>query len=379
MAVAKLIGSMLIIACATSAQADVLIGRLGSTTNPIAASTTLAAAQGFDLYMEKINSSGGIHGQHIKVIARDDEFKPPLVVTQAHALIEKDNVVAIVTPQGTPGTVSLLADGVLQKDSIAVVGPFTGASQVLNGDNVFPLSSSYEDEVAALARQMKNQSQKRVAYLYYNTSQGPAFAPVFEKIVRDAGLDYAGSSGFDIVADPAKQAELINQAVTRIASFHADAVFAFVVGPTFPMSMKALKATLGPSVVRYTFSINNWEALIKQAGLEDSAGVVFSQAVPYPFGADRRIVLEYQHDLSKFSPDIKPNSAGLEGYMTAKVLAEAIKRAGPSPTPKKVLDALEGLGRFDLGDYVVNYTAVQHRGEPSVDVTIINRSGNLIK
>jgi ABC-type branched-subunit amino acid transport system substrate-binding protein len=65
--------------------------------------------------------------------------------------------------------------------------------------------------------------------------------------------------------------------------------------------------------------------------------------------------------------------------MTAKVLAEAIKRAGPSPTPKKVLDALEGLGRFDLGDYVVNYTAVQHRVEPSVDVTIINRSGNLIK
>ena len=375
----KLISAALIIAAATSAQADVLIGRLGSTTNPIAAPTTVAAAQGFDLYMEKINTGGGIHGQHIKVIARDDEFKPPLVVTQAHALIEKDNVVALVTPQGTPGTVALLADGVLQKDSMAVVGPFTGASQVLNGDNVFPLSSSYEDEVAALVRQMKNQSQKRVAYLYYNTAQGPAFAPVFEKIVRDAGLDYAGSSGFDIVSDPAKQAELINQAVARVATFHADAVFAFVVGPTFPLSMKALKATLGPSVVRYTFSINNWETLIKQAGLEDSAGVVFSQAVPYPFGADRRIVLEYQHDLSKYAPDTKPNSAGLEGYMTAKVLAEAIKRAGPSPTPKKVLDALEGLGRFDLGDYVVNYSAVQHRVEPSVDVTIINRNGNLIK
>jgi branched-chain amino acid transport system substrate-binding protein len=169
MSFAKLISAVLIIAAATSARADVLIGRLGSTSNPIAAPTTLAAAQGFDLFMEKINNGGGIHGQHIKVIALDDEFKPQLVVTQAHALIEKDNVVAIITPQGTPGTMSLLADGVLQKDSVAVVGPFTGASQVLNGDNVFPLSSSYEDEVAALARQMKNQSQKRVAYLYYNT------------------------------------------------------------------------------------------------------------------------------------------------------------------------------------------------------------------
>jgi ABC-type branched-subunit amino acid transport system substrate-binding protein len=378
MKLTTLIGMVMAVS-AGAAQADILVGRLGSTTNPIAAPTTIAAAQGFDLYMEKINSAGGIHGQHVKVIARDDEFKPPLVVTQAHALIEKDNVVALITPQGTPGTVSLIADGVLQKDGVAVVGPFTGASQVLYGENMFPLSSTYEDEVAALARQMKNSSQKRIAYLYYNTAQGPAFAPVFEQIIRDAGLEYAGSAGFDISTDPAKQAELVKDAVARLAGYHPDAVFAFVVGPTFPVAMKALKAQFGPSVVRYTFSINSWENLIKQAGIEDSAGVVFSQAVPYPYGADRKIVLEYQHDLTKFTPDQKPTSAGLEGYMTAKVLTEALKRAGPSPTPKKVLDALEGLGRFDLGDYVVNYSAVQHRVEPSVDVTIINRNGSLIK
>jgi ABC-type branched-subunit amino acid transport system substrate-binding protein len=361
------------------ARADILIGRLGSASNPIAGPTTIAAAQGFDLYMQKVNGSGGIHGQQVKVIARDDQVKPEMVVSQAHELIEKENVIALITPQGTPGTVSLLGDGILQKDSVAVVGPFTGASQVLGGDNVFPLTSSYEDEIAALARQMKNASQKRIAYMYYNTAQGPAFAPVFEKIVRDAGLDYAGSAGFDMVSDPAKQAELINQASARIAGFHADAVFAFVVGPTFPMAMKSLQATLGASVVRYTFSINSWESLVKQAGPAIAAGVVFSQAVPYPYGADRRIVIEYQHDLAKYSPDVKPNAAGLEGYMTAKVLSEALKRAGPNPSSKKLLTALEGLGRFDLGDYVVNYSTVQHRVEPSVDVTIINSSGNLIK
>ena len=360
-------------------RADILIGRLGSPSNPIAGPTTIAAAQGFDLYMQKVNGSGGIHGQQVKVIAKDDQFKPDLVVSQAHELIEKENVVALITPQGTPGTVSLIGDGILQKDNVAVVGPFTGASQVLSGDNVFPLTSSYEDEIAALARQMKNASQKRIAYMFYNTSQGPAFAPVFEKIVRDAGLEYAGSAGFDIVPDSAKQAELIKQASTRIAGFHPDGVFAFVVGPTFPVAMKFLQATLGPSVVRYTFSINNWKNLVTQAGPAIAAGVVFSQAVPYPYGADRRIVIEYQHDLAKYSPDVKPNSAGLEGYMTAKVLSEALRRAGPNPSSKKVLTALEGLGRFDLGDYVVNYSPVQHRVEPSVDVTIINSNGSLIK
>ena len=361
------------------AAADLLIGRLGSLKSPIASPTTVAAAEGFDLYIKRVNDAGGVNGQKVVVIFHDDEFKPPLVVKGATELIEKDKVVALVSPQGTPGTAELVKEGVLTAAQIAVVGPFTGDAKVLSGANVFALRSTYEDEIAALARQMKSVGQKRVAYFYYNTSQGPLFAPIFEKIIKDAGLDYVGAVGFDINPAEDVQVRLVKEAAVKLALLKPDAVFTFAVGPTFSMAMQSLLQASGKGVTRYTFSINNWESLVKKIGEQEAAGVVFSQAVPYPYSNNRQIVREYQSDLKKLAPDQKINFAGLEGYMTAKVLVEALRRAGTNPGREKVLNALQSLGRFDLGDHIVNYSASQRRVEPAVDVTIIGRDGKLRK
>ncbi len=362
-----------------AAAGDLLIGRMGSVTSPIASPTTVAAAEGFDLYIKRINDAGGVKGHKLRVIFRDDGFKPEQVVASAAELIEKDKVLALVSPQGTPGTAALIKEGILTTSQIAVVGPFTGDAKVLAGANVFALRSTYDDEIAALARQMKAVGQKRVAYFYYNTSQGPLFAPVFEKIVKDAGLDYAGAVGFDINPAPDAQVQIVKQAAAKVALLKADAVFTFAVGPTFSMAMTSLLENVGKGVTRYTFSINNWEALVKKIGEQDAAGVVFSQAVPYPYANNRRIVREYQSDIKKLAPDLKINFAGLEGYMTAKVVVEALRRAGANPSRDKVLNALQSLGRFDLGDHIVNYSASQRRVEPAVDVTIIGRDGKLRK
>ena len=359
--------------------AELLIGRIGSLKSPISSPSTTAAAEGFDLYLKRVNDAGGINGRKLRVVFRDDEFKPPMVITSANELIEKENVVALVSLQGTPGTAGLIKENVLTASQIALIGPFTGDAKVLSAANVFPLRSTYEDEIAALARQMKAVGQKRIAYFYYNISQGPLFAPTFEKIVKDAGLEYVGAVGFDINPAEAAQVQLIKQAAAKVAALKADAVFTFAVGPSFSMAMQALLEATGKGVTRYTFSINNWEGLVKKIGEQEASGVVFSQAVPYPYSNNRQIVREYQADIKKLAPEQKVNFAGLEGYMTAKVLVEALKRSGTNPSREKVLNALQSLGRFDLGDHIVNYSANQRRVEPAVDVTIISREGKLRK
>jgi branched-chain amino acid transport system substrate-binding protein len=136
---------------------------------------------------------------------------------------------------------------------------------------------------------------------------------------------------------------------------------------------------LGQRVVRYTFSINSAENLVKAIGVEAARGTVFSQSVPYPEGNARRIVIDYQRDLKARTPDAKPSFFGLEGYMTAKVLVEALKRAGPKADSEAVVKKLETLGRFDLGDYAVNYAPRSNRVESMVDMTIIGDSGKLRK
>ncbi|HWS05348.1 MAG TPA: amino acid ABC transporter substrate-binding protein, partial [Burkholderiaceae bacterium] len=58
-----------------------------------------------------------------------------------------------------------------------------------------------------------------------------------------------------------------------------------------------------------------------------------------------------------------------------KVLVEALRRAGPNPTRQKVLAALEGMQKFDLGGLEVSYSAEDHTGLDFADLSIIGTDG----
>ncbi len=65
----------------------------------------------------------------------------------------------------------------------------------------------------------------------------------------------------------------------------------------------------------------------------------------------------------------------LEGFAAAKVLGEGLRRAGPKPGRDKILTALEGLRKFDLGGLEVNFSADDHTGLDFADLSIIGSDG----
>jgi hypothetical protein len=65
--------------------------------------------------------------------------------------------------------------------------------------------------------------------------------------------------------------------------------------------------------------------------------------------------------------------------MGAKIVVEAVRRAGPNPTRAKIIAALNTMKDFDLGDFVVSYTPAARTGSRVVDLTIIGRDGNLYR
>jgi branched-chain amino acid transport system substrate-binding protein len=65
----------------------------------------------------------------------------------------------------------------------------------------------------------------------------------------------------------------------------------------------------------------------------------------------------------------------LEGYAAAKVLVEALRRAGPNPTRAKVLAALEGLQKFDLGGFDISFGPDDHTGMEYSDLSIVGSDG----
>jgi ABC-type branched-subunit amino acid transport system substrate-binding protein len=97
--------------------------------------------------------------------------------------------------------------------------------------------------------------------------------------------------------------------------------------------------------------------------------------MPNPGKKSVALVREHQEVLAKFAPGVRANFYTLGGYATAKVVVEALKRAGPSPTRAKFNTALEGIRDFDIGGVQYTYGSGLRMGTKFVDLLIIDANG----
>ena len=91
------------------------------------------------------------------------------------------------------------------------------------------------------------------------------------------------------------------------------------------------------------------------------------------------VVREYQALLKKYAPKDVVNYTSFEEFVGAKVLVEALKRAGPNPTRTKVVKALESMRSYDAGGVILSYSPSNRIGSHSVEVTVIGGTGKLLK
>lgn len=69
--------------------------------------------------------------------------------------------------------------------------------------------------------------------------------------------------------------------------------------------------------------------------------------------------------------------ASLEGFVAAKLIAEAITRTGPNPNRKSLVDALETMREIDFGGIIVNYGPGIRDGSSYVELTGLSKNGIL--
>jgi branched-chain amino acid transport system substrate-binding protein len=61
------------------------------------------------------------------------------------------------------------------------------------------------------------------------------------------------------------------------------------------------------------------------------------------------------------------------------VLVEALRRAGKDPTPARIVAALDGMNRFDLGGVELGFAPDDHSGMNYVDISIIDSNGQFMR
>jgi branched-chain amino acid transport system substrate-binding protein len=127
----------------------------------------------------------------------------------------------------------------------------------------------------------------------------------------------------------------------------------------------------------YTVSFVGSKALADALGKEGH-GVTISQVVPFPWSPLTPIVKEYL-DLAKKSGTVEVNFSSLEGFISAKVLTEGLRRAGRDLTRERFIAALENTTNLDLGGFGVSFSAVNHNASKFVDLAMIGREGRFVR
>ena len=347
------------------ATAQILIGQTAGFTGPVAAGVK-ETTDGAKLYLDAVNARGGVNGQKIELLSLDDKFDPKTAGENARKLVEEQNVTALFLSRGTPQTEAIMP--VLEKNGIALVAPSTGAMVLHQPVNkyIFNVRATYQREAEKAITHLNTLGITRIGVLHTNDSFGAdglagtqkGFAaakltPIFIEQFDRAKPDYS--------AIAPKVAQLNTQALIFIGS-----------GGAVVDGIKAIRAA-GSSAQVVTLSNNASAGFAKSLG-SHARGVIVTQVFPYERSIAFPIVKEaLEMGRKKGLAEVSP--AMLEGFSGAKVLVEALRRAGKNPSRERVLAALEGIRKLDIGGLEISYGPDDHTGLDFADLSIIGSDG----
>ena len=351
---------------------DLYVGQVAPLSGP-AASIGIPVTQAAHAYFRKINEAGGIQGNRVVLIDRDDGFKPERTLQEIDLLLKEKPVIALINVVGAPNNGDLVATGLLAKHGLAVVGAFTGATSVraLKSPHLYFVRASVEDEARKMAAQAGALGITRIGLVHANDAFGLDARKHVEKSLGELSLQLVGHAAYE----PAT-AE-VSAAVSTLRNSGAQAIIVFGTGPaTARFAVEYRKAGGGGLILANSSTAP--EVLVKIAGAQYARGVGLVQVMPPLIKTTIPVVREYLETLRAYADaGATPSPYGLEGFLAAKVLAEGLRKAGPAPTRELLLKGLNQIGVFDAGGVLLNYSAGSREGLKAVEIGIMSASGKL--
>jgi ABC-type branched-subunit amino acid transport system substrate-binding protein len=154
------------------------------------------------------------------------------------------------------------------------------------------------------------------------------------------------------------------QAIIQVSLYNSTAAFI----------RKMRKAGYGGSFLN--FSVVGIDPLFTALGKE-IGGVVISQVVPSPRSSATPIVKEYLAAIE--TSDQTPSYESLEGFIAAKALAEAVRRAGKPGDKAALMKAMTSMTDYDMGGFRINLRAGIRDSVRAIDLVTITPDGKIVR
>ena len=307
-------------------------------------------------YLKYINEKGGIHGRKINLIHEDDQYKIPLAIASFEKLVTKDEVLAILHCGGTPQTMALLPK--IEKEKVPVIPP----------GMLVPMYTPYKRYVFSYGSTYSNQMEVLIDYVINDLKvKAPKTAIVYWPVEwAKEGLRASKDRLKAYGVDPVGEIELPMGAVdasSQVLSMKragAEYVVIFTLAPGIINFIKtAEKFDYFPTYLTFTWCAD--DSILKAVG--KAAKIYYAGSMFGVWNDDSPGGKELREIAQKYGSSPKLPTLYIQGYTTAAILVEGLRRAGKNVTVEKFVDALETLKDFDCGGMLspMTYTPTIHK------------------
>jgi len=316
-------------------------------------------------YFRKLNEAGGVHGRKIELVTLDDGNVVQRADENTRLLVEQRDVFALFGYASA--TLSRPALPYVEKHRVPFLAPFTGADPMrVYNRHVFNMRASYADELEKIVDYFAPLGITRFAIVHYDDAVGRENLTAVDRALKKRNLTAVSVGAFKDRAKPD-----IGAGMNAVLKGNPDVVIFTTLFKATADSIRYAR-TNGSGAFMVSNSFPGASQLAKELG-GDGVGLVVATVAP-PFArVAMPVVAEYRAAMEKYAGRKDFSFTSVEAYISAKLVAEALRRAGPKLTREDFMQALNGMSAFDAGGYTIGFAPNNHNGSSFVELTIIGR------
>lgn len=358
-ALALLASSLLLAATAARAEdgvtdKEIFLGGSNAASGPVA-SVCYAVTHGQQAHFKRVNEAGGVNGRKIRYEVLDDAYSAQRAIGNARRLMQQDKVFALFGGCGTVTAAGLLA--ATERSDVPYLFPYAGLDQLTKPTrrNVFALMPLYSEQTTAIVPYAIKKAQARTAVMFSTNIAG-------HEGWRQAARDELAAAKVQLLADGVMEVTSPDRAAFAVQAKEKNPDLLLIMD-TAPNAARFLielqRQNWKPKVISGYSTLT--DEVFLRAAAENAEGILAGAGIVLPPTAPQSKACV--DELAAYDKSIAPSHFSMYGCLSAMVMVEALKRAGPDLTRAKLISTLESMKDYDTGiSGKVGFGPDQHMG-----------------